>query len=378
MRNSLIALTIIIWIVLTACSPVESQPTVRAGTNVPTVQQTETQVPTIDPTAELTRVVVTALPSTLVTVSATKDATIAPTDVSTSAPTDVPSKTATSPPPTITPTEFPTVAPTWTPTPEPLNTPRPIPTETTIDLLEEGKTRCVIGVIPHDLLNIRDSAGVDGEIIGTIPAVGQQINYLGETQMVEDARWIKIDYYGRAGWVNGLFLARQEGMVEDAVADTALQVLNTLRDGDMVALSPWVHPEKGITFAPETYISDIAPNFSADATAQLWDDTMTYLWGRRAGSGEEILLDYRAFYEEFLFSADFLFADAVGYDTNIMEGGAIDNSRDIFPDSQFVEYHFDGFDPDFGGLDFRTLRIVLELFDGRYYAVAVVNNEWSP
>ena len=367
MCKRLIVLVAIIAL-LTACAPndppvtVGSAETVTMTPSIPTLRPaTPTKNVTLPPTIEPTKIVVTALPTD---------------EPVTTVPVAQPTNQAT-PILTQTPTAYPTALPTWTATPEPLNTPRPIPTETAREP-EMGKLQCVIGVAPHDLLNIRAEAGADSEIIGTIPAAGQQIELLGETQLVGNSKWLKVNYYGREGWVNGTFLARQEGAVDGVVADAALQVLNALRDGDMVRLAQWVHPEKGVAFVPATFISELNPVFSAEETAKLWENENNYLWGIESGSGEEIQMDFRSFYEQYLFPVDFLFADAVGYDTNIMTGGAIDNSRDVFPDSKFVEYHFDGFDPDFGGLDFRTLRIVLEPIGDRYYVVAIVNNEWSP
>jgi hypothetical protein len=79
-----------------------------------------------------------------------------------------------------------------------------------------------------------------------------------------------------------------------------------------------------------------------------------------------------------VYAADFFFADVVGYDHNIVNGSMIDNSREIYPQGVIVDYHFDGFDPQYGGLDWRTLRLVLEADNGEWYLSAIINDEWTP
>ena len=200
----------------------------------------------------------------------------------------------------------------------------------------------------------------------------------GEGRALGDSIWVPVDYFGRTGYVNAIFLARQEGMLDAAPAMAALEVLLALRAGDTEALSNWVHPEKSVRFVPFTNISEENPVFSAEETATLWTNDNEISWGYSAGTGDEILLTFQEFYERFLFSADFFYPDAVGYDTNIVQGGMIDNSRDLFPEAHIVEYHFDGFDPQFEGLDYVTLRIVVEQFEDQYYATAIVHNAWTP
>ncbi len=306
-------------------------------------------------------------------IAATEIPTIAATDIPIVVETPIPSET---PLPTETPTEYPTQLPTWTPTPEPLNTPRPIPTDAT-EINENGQY-CAVGVDPFDTLNIRAEMGADSEIIGTIPAYGQSISVTGIGRDVGQSEWVPIDYYGRTGFVNATFLAHQIGEMEAEPASAALHTVVALRAGDTGNLSEHIHPEKGVMFVPYTHIYDQTPVFMAGAVADLWQSQEVFDWGTEPGTGDQISLTFQDFYSKYLYSLDFLFADIVGYDTNIVEGGMIDNSRDIFPDAHSVEYHIEGVDPDFGGFDYQTLRIVVEEFQGSYYTTAIIHNAWTP
>ena len=42
-----------------------------------------------------------------------------------------------------------------------------------------------------------------------------------------------------------------------------------------------------------------------------------------------------------------------------------------------VEYHFPGFDPQYGGLDWASLRLVFQEFEGRWVLVGIIHDEWT-
>lgn len=237
---------------------------------------------------------------------------------------------------------------------------------------------CIVGVELDDMLMIRAEADHTSEILGGIPAFGQNVSISDEALSRADGSWVEIDYYGRVGWVNSTFLGRQYGTVDEAVSTAAIEVLLALRAADTATLSNWVHPEKGLTIAPTSFISDENLTFSAENVANLWTDEAAYIWGYDSGTGEAIELPFKEFYDDYLYAEDFFFADAVAYDENIRSGNLIDNAREIFPEAHTVEYHFDGFDPQFGGLDYRTLRIVIEAVGDQQYVVALALGQWAP
>ena len=42
-----------------------------------------------------------------------------------------------------------------------------------------------------------------------------------------------------------------------------------------------------------------------------------------------------------------------------------------------MEYHFKGMDAQQGGMDWRSLRLVLEAHNGAWYLVGIVHDEWT-
>lgn len=67
----------------------------------------------------------------------------------------------------------------------------------------------VINVANNDVLNIREGAGVNYAIVGTIPPDGRDIQILGDGVQANNATWVPIIYKGISGWVNSYYLAKQ-------------------------------------------------------------------------------------------------------------------------------------------------------------------------
>jgi hypothetical protein len=88
-------------------------------------------------------------------------------------------------------------------------------------------------------------------------------------------------------------------------------------------------------------------------------------------------LTFAEYFERFIYSADFANPEQIGYNKVLQEGNSINNIPEYYPQAEFVEYHFSGFDPQYEGMDWQSLRLVFEKVDGRYYLVGIVHAEWT-
>jgi hypothetical protein len=43
-----------------------------------------------------------------------------------------------------------------------------------------------------------------------------------------------------------------------------------------------------------------------------------------------------------------------------------------------VEYYFPGFDPQYGGMDWRSLKLVFSQADGSWNLAGIIHDEWTP
>ena len=69
-----------------------------------------------------------------------------------------------------------------------------------------------------------------------------------------------------------------------------------------------------------------------------------------------ITLKFSDYYKRFIYDADFLNAEQVGYNKVLGHGNTLNNSFDVYKNSIIVEYYFSGFDPQYEGIDWRSLR----------------------
>ena len=328
----------------------------------------------VAPTADVDATVRAALAATQ---------TAQPTATSTSTP--LPTHTQTSTPvPTATLTPEPTATLTPTAPPTATSTASPIPIDTPVPGTAESEPYAVVGVASDDLLNVRSGPGVDRPVVGTIPFYGMDVRVAGKGQQAGDALWVPVRYQDVAGWVNNNYLARQVGRVEGDVAARAAEIIWAIQDKDLDGLSGFVHPEKGVRFSPYTYVrteqepvGDRDLVFSAAQVVELFGDQTVYHWGWFDGSGEPIELTLEAYWERFVYDVDFFRPHVIGYDQIIGQGNTINNIAQAYPGATTVEYHFEGFENKYAGMDWRSLRLVLAKYEGDWYLVGVVHDEWT-
>jgi hypothetical protein len=242
----------------------------------------------------------------------------------------------------------------------------------------------VVNVADDDHLNVRARPGATQAIVGTIPYHGLDVEVRAGGQEVAGSWWVPVHYLDLVGWVNSNYLARQVGWVDEEIAARAAQTIMALKEQDLEKLAGLVHPSQGVRFSPYTYVQvePDAPDeedlvFGADQIPDLLNDTTVYHWGVYDGSGEPIDLTFREYYDRFIYDADFAHPEVVGFDEEIGWSSMINNIAEVYPVAVTVEYHFEGFEPEYAGMDWRSLRLVLEEWDGIWYLVGIVHDEWT-
>lgn len=159
--------------------------------------------------------------------------------------------------------------------------------------------------------------------------------------------------------------------------EAAAAVISALKQSDMKTLSAYIHPEKGLLFSPYAHIETAtAKVFPADGLPALIDSTV-YNWGSYDGSGDPIELTFKQYYDKFVYDKDFIEAETVGVDEIKGEGNTIVNIEDVFPNSYVMDYYFSGFDPQYNGMDWESLILVLEELNGAWYVSAIVHSQWT-
>jgi hypothetical protein len=251
------------------------------------------------------------------------------------------------------------------------------PTQTPTRPASPEGSYAVAGIEPDDVLQLREGPGLTTAVIGTIPAYGTDIKMTAPVETLGEEQWAPVVYQGQSGWVNATFLAAQSGTPPPGLARTATQAIQFLKQRDFAQLAAFV-PPAGLRFSPHSFVRPEDMQFTPQQVADLMNNPQVFHWGAFDGSGAPIEMVFTDYYQRFLYDVDFAQADAIGFNANIGGGSMINNIADFYPGAAVVEYHFPGFNPDYGGMDWRSLRLVFMPGDQGWVLVGIVHDEWGP
>jgi len=159
---------------------------------------------------------------------------------------------------------------------------------------------------------------------------------------------------------------------------TAFEVVELLKTMVMAGVSDYVHPSLGVRFTPYDYVDSQADLvFTAAQVAGLAQDNTVYLWGSFDGSGNPINQIYSDYHQSFVYDEDFLNPHIIGINTKIGMGNSLNNVDTAYPNGEFIEFHFTGFDPQYSGMDWRSLKLVFEDVSGSWYLVGIIHGQWT-
>jgi len=160
------------------------------------------------------------------------------------------------------------------------------------------------------------------------------------------------------------------------VAARAIQAISTKNWPTLASLA---HPTHGVRFSPYAYVDTTdSVVLSSTEIAALGKDSQLRRWGIYDGAGEPIELTVQAYIERFVCDREFARAEPGPPNERIGTGNTLNNITDVYPGRHvvFFEYYAPGTDGH-AGMDWRSLRLVLERTQGRWYVIAVVHDEWT-
>ena len=74
---------------------------------------------------------------------------------------------------------------------------------------------------------------------------------------------------------------------------------------------------------------------------------------------------------------DYTAAPIVGVNQIIQTGNSLENVMDVYPDAQFIEFHYPSIQSNMEGMDWCSLKVVFELYEGNYKIVALIHSQWT-
>lgn len=165
---------------------------------------------------------------------------------------------------------------------------------------------------------------------------------------------------------------------EAMIGSLGTEVLDALAARNGEALAALVHSELGLRFTPYTHV-DLVNNLAfaaADLPAAFADSAVLH-WGEYDGTGNPINLTFEGYLARFVQDHDYRTADQVSYNEQLFAGNIADNTAIVYPGSIVVEYHFPGFEAQYEGLDWRSLRLVFIEDAGEWKLAGIISDQWT-
>lgn len=171
------------------------------------------------------------------------------------------------------------------------------------------------------------------------------------------------------------------GPARDSVLrNLSTNILTAFKNKDYTTLVSFFHPDEGVRFSPYGYIDTVlarvvhADWINAQAGSAKQERV---LWGEFDGTGDPIRMTLDEYVKRFVYDADFLKPEKSTVNEFLGAGNSANNLAAIYPGCDFTEAYFSGIDKRYEGMDWRSLRLVFRLKEGRFYLVAVVHDEWT-
>ena len=161
----------------------------------------------------------------------------------------------------------------------------------------------------------------------------------------------------------------------DGAADRAIAAI-AQRDYD--TLATLAHPQRGVRLSPYATVDTDTDRVmtAADLRAAAGNHRILR-WGAHDGTGDPIDLTCPEYFDRFVYSHDFVNAPQIAVDQRLGKGNSIHNIPEAYPNGRFIEYHVPGIDPDYGGMDWGSLRLVFAPVDSCWKLVGIVHDQWT-
>lgn len=161
------------------------------------------------------------------------------------------------------------------------------------------------------------------------------------------------------------------------ITDYSREILTLMQEDKWNKISTFVHPTRWVRFSPYTYI-DIDNSMVLYPTDFQGDlNAGELLRGYTDGAGFEINETKYNYFNKWVYATGFLYADQILINQKIARWNNLNNIDDIFPNSQSIEYYFDGFNPEYEWLDWISLTLVFEEYNWYYYLVWLIRGSWT-
>ena len=155
----------------------------------------------------------------------------------------------------------------------------------------------------------------------------------------------------------------------------AREVLLAIKNQDLLKLSGFVHPRKGVRFSTYAWVDKDDKWLSRQQVRNLARRDPRVVWFVVDESEQPMRMTGRKYLREYVYEYDYLKATRVSYNTQHKRNIVIPNVLDFYPRAIVVEYYEPSKTPNERGWD--TLWLVFEKLGNEWYLVGVVKDSPS-
>ena len=153
-------------------------------------------------------------------------------------------------------------------------------------------------------------------------------------------------------------------------------IIQALKDKNFKKFAEFIHPEKGVRFSMYAFVNPKEDKKFSKADFIRYQPTKTlFTWGTMDGSGDLYRATIRDYLSDWVYSKDFATAQ-VSLNAFQGKGNSLNNVKEIYPNADFTENFIKGSEAN-SGMDWKCLRLIFEEFQGTYYLIGVVNDQWT-
>jgi len=165
---------------------------------------------------------------------------------------------------------------------------------------------------------------------------------------------------------------------DSLLLNRTIEITTVLDKKDYTRLADFFHPTEGVRFTPYGYI-DTAHDikFTKDQFLTQLKNKSKQRWGSYDGSGDPINLTVEDYFKKFVYDVRFLYPEKLSLNKTLGLGNSLDNLPLVYPGSSYTESYFSGFDKKYGGLDWRSLKLVFKQQGEQVYLVGVIHGQWT-
>lgn len=172
----------------------------------------------------------------------------------------------------------------------------------------------------------------------------------------------------------------KHGPTQESTTATLLEysqkIVQIIKEKNYDKLVKYFSPS-GVRFSPYAYVESGHIQLTTKQFLEHIKTNKKLVWGYYDGKGGEIRLSVQDYFDKFVYDVDFVNAPQIKPNKIIGRGNSINNIKKFYPNCKFVEYHFAGFEKQYEGMDWRSLRLIYKKTDDRFCLIGIAHDKWT-